>query len=130
MSKASGWRSAALVESAALAALPGDGIGSKRKTPRACALGVCSGSVLSKVLWIDHLSPIARDQGTQNRLLDILREKTDGAVAERRTESPRRVAAELGQRLGCIVGQILRLGPRHRLGGFHNHDGVRSPVGK
>src|SRR5262249_43334803 len=79
---------------------------------------------------IDYLAAGARYQRVQCRLINALFQEPDRAIRKTDMEAVAKNASQLGQRFLRIVGDVLRLGPRHRLGGFGQPDRVRSPIEK
>src|SRR5262249_30076739 len=74
-------------------------------------------------------APVARDEGVQRLAAHLAADVPHRAGAEGGLEAVPEVAAELGYRARRVVGQVLRLGPRHRLGRLDDHDRVRGAVG-
>src|SRR6266481_5062691 len=78
---------------------------------------------------VNLLTAIARNQRPQQILLGLIAYEAHRAVAEGRQEAFVELAAELGQLLLGIEGQILRLAPRHRSVTLDHQESVRSAVG-
>src|SRR5262249_30049138 len=99
-----------------------------RRAGGACANTGAPSAVQVELVQIDRQAVGPRDGHAELGPVEAARDPAYRAVADRDVEAVGEQAAELGQVLLRVVGQILGLRPGDGLARLDDHDGVRGPV--